>query len=436
MNLKNRFIKKIDKYVLLKNGNIYDPFLELCSHKDILIKNGVIEAIKNNIPPKPIHKVLDCKNLIITNGFIDLHSHFRDPGFEYKETIESGSVSAFYGGYTRVCVMPNTSPVIDCPELVKYVLDKSNQLPVYLYPIGAITKGQKGKELAEIGEMVNAGAVGISDDGIPVQNSQILRYALEYSKKYEIPVINHAEDIFLVNEGIMNEGIASLRLGIPGNPDISESTMVHRDLTIASYVDGKIHIPHVSTKKSVEIIRDFKKLGLNVTAEVTPHHLTLTDVFLNNYNTNAKVAPPLRSSSDKSALIEAVKDGTIDCIATDHAPHSIDEKEKDIKNAPCGMIGLESAFGLVNKELSHAKIDVKSIINLFTINPSKIINISPNFIKEGNKAELNIIDPNYKWIFSEKHIHSKSKNSAVIGMDLIGKILFTINKGYITSSEK
>ena len=240
MNLKNKLLNTIDKFVLLKNGTVYDPFIGIYKKQDILLKNGVIEAVKNKISIKQNYKLLECKNLIITNGFIDLHSHFRDPGFEYKETIESGSISAFYSGYTRVCVMPNTKPVIDSPELVKYIINKSKQLPVYMYPIGAITKDQKGKELAEIGQMVIAGAVGISDDGVPVENSQILRYALEYSKKYNIPVINHAEDLFLVNKGIMNEGPASLRLGLSGNPDIAESTMVHRDLTIANYVGGKI----------------------------------------------------------------------------------------------------------------------------------------------------------------------------------------------------
>jgi len=433
MNLKNKYIKKIEKYILLKNGLIYDPFLNIDKKQDVLLKDGLIESIKNKITIKPNYKVVDCKNLIITNGFVDLHCHFRDPGHEYKETIDTGALAAFSGGFTRVCVMPNTDPVIDCPELVKYIINKSHKSPISMYPIGSITKGQKGKELSEIGEMINAGAVGISDDGLPVQNSQILRYALEYSKKFDIPVINHAEDLYLVNEGIMNEGKKSLRLGLPGNPDIAESTMVYRDLCIAKYVDGKIHVPHLSSKKSVEIIKRFKKDGIRVTAEVTPHHLCLTEELLTNYDTNAKVAPPLRSNKDKKVLIKAVKDGVIDCIATDHAPHSIDDKEKDIKNAPCGMIGLESAFGLVNKELRNANMDIKSIINLFTINPSKIINVFPNSIKEGNIAEINIINPNLKWNLEKQHIFSKSKNTPVLGMELVGKIIMTINKGYIKS---
>ena len=245
MILKNS-IKKIKGYILLKDGMIYDSFLSEKKKNDILINNDKIIDIKKDIKIGNNYRVIDCKNKIITNGFIDLHAHFREPGFEFKETIASGSLSAFHGGFTRVCTMPNTSPVIDTPELVEYILNKSKSLPVYIYPIGAITKGQKGKELAEIGEMISAGAVAISDDGIPVKNSQILRYAVEYAKKYNIPVINHAEDGCLVNDGLINEGRMSLKLGLPGNPDISESTMVFRDLSITEYVKGKLHVLHIS----------------------------------------------------------------------------------------------------------------------------------------------------------------------------------------------
>ena len=432
MNLKNNF-KKIKGFILLRGGKIYDPYLKLNKISDILIENEVIVKIKKNIKIKSNYHVINCKDDIITNGFIDLHVHFREPGFEFKETIESGSMSAFYGGYTRVCTMPNTSPVIDNPELIHYIIDESYKTPIYIHPIGAITKNQKGLELSEIGEMVAAGAVAISDDGIPVSNSQIMRYALEYSKKFNIPVINHAEDLCLVNDGVIHEGINSLKLGLPGNPSISESSMVFRDVSIAEYVGGKLHIPHVSSKESVEIIKNYKSKGLNITAEVTPHHLSLTDDILLNYDTNAKVAPPIRTQQDKKALISAVKDGTIDCISTDHAPHSIEDKEKDFENASCGMIGLESAFGLVNKTLSESKVSLQSIINLFTINPSNILNIIPNTIKEGNQAELNIIDPILEWVFDNKHIQSKSNNSPIIGKKLKGKVLVTINKGFISN---
>ena len=425
---------KINKgFILLKGGKIYDPFINLNGKRDILIKNGVIFSIEKNISKKSNYKVIDCSKRIITNGFIDMHVHFREPGFEYKETLKTGSEAAFSGGFTRVCVMPNTNPVVDNPELVKYIVDKSSSLPVFIYPIGAITKGQKGHELAEIGSMVSEGAVAISDDGIPITNSQILRMALEYSKKFNIPVINHAEDINLANEGLMHEGNISLKLGIQSNPDISESTMVFRDLSIADYTSGKIHVPHVSSYKSVEVIKEFKNRGLNVTAEVTPHHLYLTDEVLCNYNSNAKVAPPIRSEKDRKLLVKAIKDGVIDCIASDHAPHTIEDKEKDFKYAPCGMIGLESSFGVANKVLSNEKMSIESIVNLFTINPSKIINIKPNPIQIGQIAELNVIDPKEKWNFNKENIKSKSKNSPILGHELIGKVLITFNKGYVSS---
>jgi len=432
MNYDND-INKIKGFILIKSGRIYDPFLKIDKVQDILIKDGTIVKISSKIPQKSNYKVLICKNEIITNGFVDLHAHFREPGFEFKETINTGSRSAFYGGYTRVCIMPNTDPVIDSPELIKYLKNKSEKLPVYLYPIGAITKGQKGKELAEIGLMVDAGAVAVSDDGIPVHNSQILRMAIEYAKKFNIPVINHAEDSFLVNHGLMNEGDNSLKLGLAGNPDISESTMIYRDLSIAEYISGSLHIPHVSSSKSVDIIKHFKAKGVKVTSEVTPHHLCLTDDILKNYDTNAKVAPPIRTKADKKALITAIKTGIIDCIATDHAPHALEDKEKDIHHAPCGMIGMESAFGLVNKTLLKAKMSTKSIIDLFTINPSNILNIKPNTIKEGNVAEINIIDPDCRWIFEKNNIKSKSINTPLIGMELVGKVVVTINKGFISS---
>lgn len=426
-------ISKIDGYILLRGGLLYDPFININENKDILIKDNKIISVKKSITLKDEYHVIDCENKIVTNGFIDIHSHFREPGFEYKETIETGSVSAFHGGYTRVCVMPNTDPVIDSPELCKNIIEKSKELPIYVYPIGAITKGQKGMELSEVGGMVNSGAVAISDDGLPVKNGQMLKVALEYAKKFNIPVINHAEDLMLVNDGLMHEGSKSLKLGLPGNPDISESTMVYRDLSIAEYVKGRLHVPHVSSAKSIDIIKQFKAKNINITAEVTPHHLCFNDEIISDYNTNSKVAPPIRSSVDQKALVKGVLDGVINCIATDHAPHSTDDKEKDFENAMCGMIGLESAFGLVNKTLKNAKMDIKSVINLFTINPAQIVNVLPNYIQEGHEAEINIIDSNIEWEFNKKHIYSLSKNTPVLGKTLVGKVLFTINKGFISN---
>ena len=432
--MKNK-ISKINGHILLKSGRVYDPFIGLNDVSDILIKDGIIIEVSNNISSKKSYKVINCDDKIITNGFIDLHAHFREPGFEFKETIDTGAMSAFYGGYTRVCIMPNTDPVIDSPELVKHLIDKSLDLPVYIYPIGSITKGQLGKELSEIGLMVSSGAVAISDDGLPVQNSQIMRMALEYAKKYKIPVINHAEDVLLINDGLVHEGVNSLKLGLSGNPDISESTMVYRDLSIAEYVGGKIHIPHVSTSKTIDVIKNFKSKGVEVTAEVTPHHIYLTDEDLLTYDTNVKVAPPIRSNKDRQDLITAIKEGNINCIATDHAPHAIEDKEKDFKHAACGMIGLESAFGIVNKALKDADIQIERIIDLFVKNPSQIMNIIPNTIEKNNEAELNVIDDNVEWLFDEDCIVSKSSNTPFINCKLKGRILATINKGFIRISK-
>ena len=435
MNFHNSDINKLQGYTLLKGGKVYDPFIGLDEKKDVLLEDGLIVRISKDIKISENYNVIDCSNCILTNGFVDIHSHFREPGFEIKETVNSGSIAAFYGGYTRVCLMPNTSPVIDSPELVKQLINKNDSLPIYIYPIGAITKGQQGRELSEVGQMVSAGAIAISDDGIPVKNSQVFKMAVEYARKFNIPVINHAEDDCLVNSGVMNEGLQSLKLGLAGNPDIAESTMIYRDLSIAEYTSGKIHIPHVTSAKSVEIIKNFKNRGVDVTAEVTPHHLCLTEDILKNFNTNAKVAPPIRSLKDKKVLIDAVKNGYIDCIATDHAPHTIEDKEKDFNHAPCGMIGLESAFGLVCNTLLNEKVDIKSIINLFTINPCNVMNIKPSVINVGNEAEINVIDANFKWKFKASDIHSKSKNSPIIGMDLLGKVYTTINKGYILNKK-
>ena len=429
----NHKIKKIKGFVLIKNGKIYDPFIKLNKSSDILIENNRIIEINNKIKSKSNYTVIDASNKIVTNGFVDLHAHFREPGYEYKENLSSGSKSAFYGGFTRVCCMPNTSPVIDSPELIDFINRKSEKLPIYIYPIGSITKNQDGKEMSEIGEMVKAGAVAISDDGIPVKNSQILRMALEYSKMFNVPVINHAEDDFLVNEGIMNEGKSSLKLGLPGNPYISESTTVFRDLSIAEYVSGKIHVPHVSTAKSIEVIKLFKEKGVDITCEITPHHLCLNDEVLLDYNTNSKVAPPIRCKKDQKVLLDAVKSGLIDCIATDHAPHSIEDKEKDICNAACGMIGFETAFAIVSSTLLKEGMSINSIIDLFSFNPSKIIGIKPNSIKEGSEAEINVIDLNKNWTFSKKHIQSKSKNTPLLGKKFNGKIEYTINKGFISN---
>jgi dihydroorotase len=417
---------KMDNLIILENGTIYDPFKNKKKAGSILIEDGVVKEVGKVSAPDNARKI-DCAGKLIVPGLIDIHAHFREPGREDKETLATGARAAFSGGFTRVCVMPNTDPPLDSPEAIRFIIEKSADFPVQILPIGAITIGQKGLELAEVGEMVKAGAVAISDDGLPVQNGQVLRNALEYAQKYDVPVINHAEDIYLRNDGVMNEGGLSTRLGLPGNPDISESVMVHRDLEIADYTGGRIHIPHVSTKRSIDLIRRYKKMGVNVTAEVTPHHIGLTEELLGEYDTHAKVAPPLRSELDRKALIKGLLDGTIDCIATDHAPHTIEEKEMDFIHSPCGMIGLESAFGLSHTVLVKAGASTEKVVQWFTKGPAGIMGWNIVSFQIGAPAEIAIIDSNQKWTFKESHIQSKSKNSPMVGMKFTGKVIGTIS---------
>jgi len=347
-------INKLSKNVFLKDGTIYDPVKQNSIKGNILITNGKINGIGAIKVPKGV-EIIDCTDLIITHGFCDIHAHFREPGREDKETLQTGAKAALAGGFTRVCVMPNTNPPLDDPESIRFIVEKADETPIHIHPIGAITKGQLGKEITEMSAMKSEGAIAFSDDGIPLQNAYVMRLALEYVGMINVPIINHAEDISLRNDGVMNESEVSTRLGLSGNPDISESIMVQRDLQIAQSTNSTLHIPHVSTQKSVEQIKKYKSIYPKVTAEVTPQHLYFNDEALITYDTNLKVAPPIRTENDKKALINALMDGVIDCIATDHAPHTIEEKEAPFDLAPFGMIGLESCFGAVNKILIDNK---------------------------------------------------------------------------------
>ena len=370
----------------------------------------------------------------ITHGFFDLHVHFREPGGEDKEDLNSGSLAALAGGFTGVCTMPNTNPPIDSPESIRYIIDRSEECPINIFPIGAVTKSQKGKEITEMGAMINEGAIAFSDDGVPIGDAKVMQNALEYSSMFDIPIINHAEDECLKCDGVMHMGKVSTNLGLPSSPGITESSMVRRDLEIAVHAGARLHVPHVSSFRSVEHIKALKKKSEKISAEVTAHHLFFTDEDLVSYNTNLKVAPPIRSKKDKKALIEAVKSGTIDCIATDHAPHTIEEKEGTFDIAPFGMIGLESCFGAVNKVLTRdKKISHLELIKLLTVNPRKIMKLNQDLFKEGTNAEIAIYDPNIEWKFSLENIYSKSKNSPFLNRGLKGKIESTIAKEHIAS---
>ena len=425
---------KISKNVMLKGGTIIDPFHKKTFKADVLIKDGKILKIGTFKPPESCD-IIDCKDKIITHGFCDLHVHFREPGREDKETLQTGSIAAMAGGFTRVCVMPNTNPPLDTPESINFIIKKAEDAPVHIHPIGAVSKGQDGKDITEMGLMHKEGAVAFSDDGLPIQDGGIMRIALEYSKLIDVPIINHAEDECLRDEGLMHEGTISTRLGLPGNPDLAESSMVHRDLELADFVGAKIHIPHVSSAKAVDLIRKMKKHKDDVTAEVTPHHLFFNDEDLISYDTNLKVGPPIRTENDRKSLIDALKDGTIDCIATDHAPHTIEDKETTFDLATFGMIGLESCFGIVNKVLcKDSKMDLTDLISFLTNRPREIMGFDCDLFSVGSSAEIVVIDPEKAWVFSRENIKSRSINSPYIGKELFGKVQFTISRSHLYKS--
>ena len=414
---------KSTRKVLLKSGRIIDPFSKKTFIGDILIENGKIAKIGEKIQSKgKDFNIVDCKGLIVTHGFCDIHAHFREPGREDKETLESGSYAALGGGFTQVCTMANTDPTIDSPEHIYYVVSKSSKLPIDIFPIGAVSKGLKGEDLTEMLLMQKNGAIAFSDDGMPIQNGQFMKLALTYAKMLNVPIMNHAEDIFLRNNGVMNASSTSNNLGLKGNTSLAEAVMVYRDLLLAQSLSSKLHLLHISTKETVELLKKFKKKNSPITAEVSPHHLFFIDEDVNKFDTMIKVAPPVRGKDDRKALIEGIKSGLIDCIATDHAPHTIEDKETTFNDAEFGMIGLESCFGAVNKVLVKENgMSLKSLIEKLTVNPRKVMSLEQNLFSIGCKAQITVLNPNEKWTFKNEHILSKSSNSP-----FLGKELFTI----------
>ena len=427
-------IEQIKGRLLLKKPKIIDPLHEIETIKDVMLVDGKIEEIGIIEAGNDI-KFIDCDGLILTHGFCDLHVHFRDPGNGDKETIESGCESALAGGFTRVCTMSNTEPPIDSPELINYIVENTKKMPVHVHPIGSVTKGQAGSEVSEMGLMIDSGAVAFSDDGLPIQNGLVMRKALEYSKMFNVPIINHAEDDCLRANGLMNEGIVSTKLGLSGNPNIAESIMVFRDLKLAELTGAQLHVPHVSTAEAVQYISDMKNQYNKITAEVTPHHLFYTDEALYDYDTNFKVAPPIRDRESRRALIQGIKDGIIDCIATDHAPHTSHDKDTTFDLASCGLIGLESCLGAVKKVLvDDEDLELLDMIKLLTVSPRKIMGFDNDLLKEGKEAELVLFREDEKWVFNRNDINSKSKNSPFIDAQLSGKVIHTISKGVITTN--
>ncbi|HEX2926956.1 MAG TPA: dihydroorotase [Ruminiclostridium sp.] len=423
--------------LLIKNGHVMDVKSGLNSVTDILVDEGTIQAIGYDIDETGC-EIIDAKGMYVLPGLVDAHCHLRDPGYEYKEDIESGTRSAAKGGYTSVACMPNTNPVLDNEAMIKYVLNKAKTDGIVnVFPIGAVSKGLKGEELSEIGELKFAGAVALSDDGRPVANSSLMKKAMQYASMFDITIISHCEDLDLVDEGLMNEGYQSSILGLKGNPAPAEEVMIARDLILAEYTKATIHIAHVSTELGVDLIRNAKKRGVRVTAETCPHYFTLTDKACEGFNTNAKVNPPLRTQKDVDAIIEGLKDGTIDIISTDHAPHHIDEKNVEFKIAANGMVGFETAFPLaITYLVKPGHLTLNELISKMSFNPSQMLGLNKGSIEIGAAADLMIFDLNEEYTVDTSKLESKSKNSPYDGFKLYGQPQYTIVNGNPVVREK
>lgn len=430
--------------ILIKGGRIIDPANGVDDTLDVLIEDGKIAWIgksgrkKTTDPPSPTpDHVLDATGLVVCPGFVDLHVHLREPGQEYKETIATGTRAAAKGGFTSICCMANTDPPNDNRSVTDFILDKAKREGIVnVFPIGAITKGLGGEELAEIGELHEAGCVAISDDGKPVMNAELMRRALEYASMFSIPVISHCEDANLSGKGVMHEGAVSTGLGLKGIPSAAEAVMVARDLLLAELTGGKLHIAHVSAAESIRFIREAKGRGVKVTCEATPHHLSLTDEAVRSFSPNTKVNPPLRSAEDVAAVQEGLKNGTIDAIATDHAPHAVHEKEQEYDRAPFGISGLETALGLAITSLVEPGIlSLKEVIARLTITPARVMGLQKGTLSVGADADLTIFDPSRQWTVDVSRFESKGKNSPFHGWTLRGQVVATIVGGRILWEE-
>ncbi len=415
--------------ILIKNGYIIDPESGREGQTDILISGSLVKKISKNIKEKT-KKIIDAKGKLVFPGLVDIHCHLREPGREDEETIISGGLSAISGGFTTICCMPNTTPTLDNKVAIRFIYDRGRDSCCEVLPIGAITVGREGKLIAPYGEMVEEGAVAFSDDGNCVMDSLVMRRALEYTKLYKKPIISHSEDENLKRGGVMNEGTLSTKMGLRGIPNQAEEIMVSRDIFLSNLTEGRLHLAHITTSNSVQLIKEAKKKNKNISCEVAIHHLILTEEAVRNYNPNAKVSPPLRTEKDRKALIAGLKDGTIDCIVTDHAPHSEEEKEMGFENSPFGIIGFETALSLSMKLINEG-LSLKEIIKKFTVGPAKVLGIDRGKIKEGSRADIVIFDPDYEWVYKKEEIKSKSKNSPFIGWKLKGKVILTISCGKI-----
>ena len=423
------------RHVVLRGGRVLDPSQNLDAVGDLVVADDKVAAFETAAGASygDDYELIDCSGLVVAPGFIDVHCHLREPGREDVETIATGARAAAVGGFTAVCAMPNTQPVTDNQAAVGFVLRQGQAAnAARVHPIGAISLGQEGKSLAEFGEMVGAGAVAVSDDGRPVASAHLMRTALEYARTFGIPVADHCEEPTLAAGGAMNEGIVSARLGLKGIPAEAEEIMVIRDILLARRTGGHVHLCHMSTKGSIELIRWGKERGIRVTAEACPHHLSLTEDAVDGYNTNAKMNPPLRTAEDVAAVRDGVRDGTIDLVATDHAPHHYDEKEREFADVPNGIVGLETALAVVNTWLVKAGIiDLATLIDRMSVSPAATFNLPGGSLRRGSVADVTVFDATREWTVDPAKFVSKGRNSPYAGYTLLGRVMCTIVGGRI-----
>ena len=417
--------------MLIKGGRVIDPSRNIDDTLDILVEEGKIKEVGKGLKA-PGAETVDAKGMLVVPGLIDMHVHLRDPGLEYKEDILTGTRAAAAGGFTSIACMPNTKPVNDNKTVTAYILDKARREGVVnVFPIGAITQGSKGEALAEMGELKESGCVAVSDDGHPVANAELMRRALEYARGMEIMVISHAEEKALVGEGVMNEGFTATELGLKGIPRVAEDIATVRDVLLAEYTASPLHVAHVSTAGSVRVIRDAKARGVRVTCETAPHYFSLTDDAVRGYETNAKMNPPLREADDVAAIKAGLADGTIDAIATDHAPHHIDDKDIEFNLALNGIIGLETSLPLSLGLVTEGALELKALVEKMSCNPAKILGLDRGTLQQGAPADITVIDPDREWVVTAELLASKSKNSPWLGTTMKGCAAYTIVGGKV-----
>jgi len=417
--------------ILIKGGRVVDPgrFVGIA---DVLIQDGKIAAVGSNLPAPANSRIVQAEGKLVLPGFVDLHVHFREPGFEYKETIQSGSAAAVAGGFTTVCCMPNTNPINDNQAVTEFILERARLASLAnVLPVGAITKGSEGKELAEIGDLRRSGCVAISDDGKPVMNSLVMRRAMEYALAFDLTVVDHCEDLHLAEGGCMNEGLISTELGLPGIPSAAEDVMVARNLSLSELTGARLHLAHISTAGSVRMVREAKARGIHVTAEACPHHFTLTEDVVRGYNTHAKMNPPLRTWADVQAIKEGLRDGTIDVIATDHAPHATQEKQQDFTEAPFGIVGLETALSLTLGLVDEGVLSLEQAVQKLTSAPAAAFGLKKGTLTVGADADVAIVDQHDQWEVDPTKFRSKSRNTPFAGWRVKGRVQTTIVGGRV-----